>query len=113
MKAYSAERKEALVRRMMPPENASVSSLARETGITEKGHALAGRYKQKDAYDIYYCVRNYPDGIDALARECRPLLGHASGETGFRYIGEKFDTFEGYGPTCVRCNVTRQRAVMK
>jgi len=81
--------------------------------LAMKGHALAGRYKQKDAYDIYYCVRNYPDGIDALARECRPLLGHASGERGFRYIGEKFDTFEGYGPTCVRCNVTRQRALMK
>jgi hypothetical protein len=27
MKAYSAERKEALVRRMMPPENALVSAL--------------------------------------------------------------------------------------
>ena len=110
MKAYSAERKEALVRRMMPPENASVSSLARETGITEKGHALAGRYKQKDAYDIYYCVRIYPDGIDALARECRLLLGHASGERGFRYIAEKFDTFEGYGPTCVRRFVEDTRA---
>src|SRR6202011_3481041 len=36
MKAYSAERKEALVRRMMPPENAPVSALARETGITEQ-----------------------------------------------------------------------------
>ncbi|MGF6786259.1 transposase-like protein [Paraburkholderia sp. 35.1] len=36
MKAYSAERKEALVRRMMPPENALVSALARETGINEQ-----------------------------------------------------------------------------
>ncbi len=36
MKAYSAERKEALLRRMMPPENALVSALARETGITEQ-----------------------------------------------------------------------------
>src|SRR5258708_36462967 len=36
MKAYSAERKEALVRRMMPPENALVSALARETGVTEQ-----------------------------------------------------------------------------
>jgi transposase-like protein len=36
MKAYSAERKVALVRRMMPPENALVSALARETGITEQ-----------------------------------------------------------------------------
>jgi transposase len=36
MKACSAERKEALVRRMMAPENALVSALARETGITEQ-----------------------------------------------------------------------------
>lgn len=36
MKPYPEERKEALVRRMMPPENAPVSALARETGITEQ-----------------------------------------------------------------------------
>ena len=36
MKAYSAERKEALLRRMMPPESKLVSELARETGITEQ-----------------------------------------------------------------------------
>jgi transposase-like protein len=36
MKTYPEERKEALVRRMMPPENAPVSALARETGITEQ-----------------------------------------------------------------------------
>src|ERR1700756_5967719 len=36
MKPYAEERKEALVRRMMPPENALVSALARETGITEQ-----------------------------------------------------------------------------
>jgi transposase-like protein len=36
MKTYSAERKEALVRRMMPPESALVSALAGETGITEQ-----------------------------------------------------------------------------
>lgn len=70
--------------------------------LAMKGHALAGRYKQKDAYDIYYCVRNYPGGIEALARECLPLLAHASGERGFRHIAEKFDAFEGHGPTCVR-----------
>jgi transposase-like protein len=36
VKAYSAERKEAVLRRMMPPENKAVSELARETGITEQ-----------------------------------------------------------------------------
>lgn len=79
--------------------------------LAMKGHALAGRYKQKDAYDIYYCVRNYPGGIDALAEECRPLLAHASGERGYRFIAEKFDTFEGYGPTCVRRFVEDTRAL--
>jgi len=67
-----------------------------------KGHALTGRDKQKDAYDIYYCVRNYPGGFAALARECRPLLATPDGERGFRHIAEKFDAFDGYGPTCVR-----------
>lgn len=70
--------------------------------LAMKGHALAGRYKQKDAYDIYYCVRNYLGGIEALAQECLPLLEHASGERGFRHVADKFDAFEGYGPTCVR-----------
>jgi len=70
--------------------------------LAMKGHAVRGRFKQKDAYDIYYCVRNYPDGIEALAEACRPLLAHASGKQGYRYIAEKFDTVDGYGPTCVR-----------
>ena len=36
MKRYSAERKEAILRRMMLPENKSVSELARESGISEQ-----------------------------------------------------------------------------
>ncbi|MFC3723078.1 nucleotidyl transferase AbiEii/AbiGii toxin family protein [Neoaquamicrobium sediminum] len=70
--------------------------------LAMKGHALNGRHKQKDAYDIYYCVRNYPEGSEALALACRPLLEHASGARGFGFIAEKFDTVDGYGPTCVR-----------
>ena len=70
--------------------------------LAMKGHALAGRYKQKDAYDIYYCIRNYPGGPEALAEACRPLLEHASGEAGYRFIDDKFDSVDGFGPTCVR-----------
>ncbi len=70
--------------------------------LAMKGHAVQGRYKQKDAYDIYYCTRNYPAGVEALAEACRPLLEHASAEHGYRFIAEKFDTVDGYGPTCVR-----------
>ena len=70
--------------------------------LAMKGHAIEGRYKQKDAYDIYYCVRNYPGGPEVLAEACRPLLAHASGMRGYRLIAGKFDTAEGFGPTCVR-----------
>ncbi len=36
MKHYSGERKDAILRKMMPPENKSVSELARENGISEQ-----------------------------------------------------------------------------
>jgi hypothetical protein len=42
--------------------------------LAMKGFALHGRQKNKDAYDVYFCVRNYPGGIEALARDCAPLL---------------------------------------
>ena len=70
--------------------------------LAMKGHALGGRLKQKDAYDIYYCIRNYSDGIEALAEACKPLLEHASGAAGYRFIREKFSDIEGFGPTSVR-----------
>lgn len=70
--------------------------------LAMKGHAIQRRYKQKDAYDIYYCVRNYPNGIDALAADCKALLALPSGAEGYGFINEKFDTPEGFGPTCVK-----------
>lgn len=79
--------------------------------LAMKGHALNGRYKQKDAYDIYYCIRNYPTGINALAEDCRPILGHASGAKGYGFINEKFDAVESYGPTCVKRFVEASKLV--
>jgi hypothetical protein len=70
--------------------------------LAMKGYALNGRLKQKDAYDIYFCVRNYPDGIPALADACRPLLELESGAIGFGHIAGKFDVPDGFGPTSVR-----------
>jgi hypothetical protein len=70
--------------------------------LAMKGFAVKGRHKQKDSYDIYYCIRNYPGGPPALANECRPLLAIHNALKGFRAIAEKFDKRDGYGPTCVR-----------
>jgi hypothetical protein len=70
--------------------------------LAMKGHAIVGRDKRKDSYDIYYCVRNYPEGPNALADACRPILVHASGEKGYTQIAGKFRSVEDYGPTRVR-----------
>jgi hypothetical protein len=70
--------------------------------LAMKGHALNGRYKQKDAYDIYYCVRNYPGGLAALAKDCRDVLAEPSGRQGYGFIDAKFSSRDDFGPTCVR-----------
>lgn len=70
--------------------------------LAMKGFALRGRQKRKDAYDVYYCVRNYPGGPEALAEACRPLLETEDGTAGFKIIAEKFAAFDTMGPTFVR-----------
>jgi len=70
--------------------------------LVMKGFAIQNRHKQKDAYDIYYVVRNYRDGISALAEACRPVLNEPEGRGGYGYIDGKFGAFDDYGPTSVR-----------
>jgi hypothetical protein len=70
--------------------------------LAMKGFAINNRLKRKDAYDIYYCVRNNPGGPEALAEDCRPLLEHAEGNQGYGHIEKKFETIESFGPTSVR-----------
>lgn len=70
--------------------------------LAMKGFALDGRYKQKDAYDIYYCVRNFPGGPEALAEACRPMLDYEDSVVGYNHIDAKFETADSLGPTSVR-----------
>jgi hypothetical protein len=77
--------------------------------LAMKGYAIRDRHKQKDAYDIYYCVRNYPGGIDALTADCRPLLALKDATEGYRSVADKFSTPDAYGPTSVRRFVEETR----
>jgi hypothetical protein len=79
--------------------------------LAMKGYALKGRLKEKDAYDVYYCVRNYPDGPEALAEACKAVLEHESGAEGYASIAEKFDKVDGFGPTCVRKFVEQEQVL--
>lgn len=70
--------------------------------LAMKGYAIAKRDKPKDAYDIYYCARNYPGGVDELVSATMPFLKVGAAQTGYGHIASKFRTDEDYGPTCVR-----------
>ena len=75
--------------------------------LAMKGYAITNRLKRKDAYDIYYSIRNYPGGVDALVAATRPLLDSDTARTGYLRISEKFRTLDGFGPTSVRRFVDR------
>lgn len=70
--------------------------------LAMKGHALDGRNKPKDAYDVYFSIRNFPGGIDALVEACKPLLKEKSAAEGYAKVAGKFRAYEDFGPTCVR-----------
>ncbi len=63
-----------------------------------KGMALAGRLKDKDAYDIYYCVLNYPGGYAGLAREFEGFTDEPLVREGLEKIQKAFSTIGQTGP---------------
>ena len=70
--------------------------------LAMKGYAITNRLKHKDAYDIYYCIRNFPDGIDALVEATRPFLDLETARQGYCLISDKFRNVDDFGPTGVR-----------
>ena len=70
--------------------------------LAMKGYAIANRLKRKDAYDIYYSIRNFPDGMDALVEATRRLLDVPSARRGYCLIADKFRDVEDFGPTNVK-----------
>ncbi len=69
--------------------------------LVMKGMALHVRLKEKDAWDIYFSLANYPGGGDALVCEILPHPGHGLVEEGLKKIAEKFAMPAHVGPRCV------------
>jgi hypothetical protein len=69
--------------------------------LVMKGMALDARLKEKDAYDIWYCLRNYPGGIDALSSEFAPHLHHGLVREGLARIARHFASETHVGPVSV------------
>ena len=66
-----------------------------------KGMALDERMKEKDAYDIYYCIQNYPGGLEQLITEFRLYLEHGLVKEGLQKIAKHFASAKHVGPRFV------------
>lgn len=69
--------------------------------LVMKGMALWERISEKDAYDVYYCCRNYPGGLTTLVEVIKPLVKNRLAREGLGKIKAKFAIVDGIGPTWV------------
>jgi len=58
--------------------------------LTMKGIALVERLKEKDAWDVVFCLQQYPGGVDALIQAFRPHLAQGLVQEGLKSLAEKF-----------------------
>ncbi|MGA3257591.1 MAG: hypothetical protein ABSE35_01835 [Bryobacteraceae bacterium] len=69
--------------------------------LVMKGMALHDRLKEKDAWDVYFTVANFPGGLDALTQQIRPHMDNRLVQEGLRKIADKFASPEHMGPKFV------------
>ena len=66
--------------------------------VVLKSLAFRLRGENKDAYDLYYVVRNYGAGVSDVASRLVPLLGDPSAIDAMRILREDFCDHDGVGP---------------
>jgi hypothetical protein len=66
--------------------------------LVMKGMALADRLKEKDAWDIYFCLKQHPGGVEGLIAEFNSEIGHGLVKEGLLKIAEKFASPNQIGP---------------
>jgi len=69
--------------------------------LVMKGMAMYDRMKEKDAYDIYYCVEHFPGGTNKLAAEFSSFSKNKLVLEGLSKISGKFASVKYVGPTWV------------
>lgn len=84
------------------PSGAETTVVARAVTVPAylclKAFALNERLKEKDAYDVYFCLRQYEGGPVALARACSGLLALSRVREAMVILNQKFETLRSVGP---------------
>jgi hypothetical protein len=52
-------------------------------------------------WDIPFCLRNYPGGVEAIVEEIAPHVAHGLVQEAVDTLGDKFATFDRIGPKFV------------
>jgi len=66
--------------------------------VVLKALAFLGRGENKDAYDLYYLVRNFGADVEDVAACLRPLLGDDDAQRALQVLRDDFLDHEGVGP---------------
>jgi hypothetical protein len=66
--------------------------------LVMKAHALGGRDKPKDAYDLCYCLDEFPDAMEVVAADWKGRQGDALVAGAVKILKEKFQSVDHYGP---------------
>jgi hypothetical protein len=66
--------------------------------VVLKAFAFDGRGENKDAYDLYYVIRNYGAGVDDVVAKLRPLLADAEAQKALGILRRDFLDPESVGP---------------
>jgi len=66
--------------------------------VVMKAHAIGGRDKPKDTYDLCYCLEHFPGGMEALAGIWRRRTGEKDVVRAMEILREKFASVDAFGP---------------
>lgn len=66
--------------------------------LVMKAHAIAGRDKPKDTYDLCYCLEHFPGGIGALAEDWSQRAEDKDVARAIEILREKFVSVKAFGP---------------
>lgn len=66
--------------------------------LVMKAHAIGGRDKPKDTYDLCYCLENSPDGIEKLVVDWRSRSDEEDVAKAIGILREKFTSVDAFGP---------------
>jgi predicted nucleotidyltransferase len=87
------------------PDGAKDSATIRVASIVPflimKAIVLDDRMKEKYAYDIYYCLKQYSDRLDELVTEFRPHLKNRLIQEGLSKLAKSFSSEKHIGPKFV------------